>query len=110
MAAENDHGLKEPMTPTENQGDDAKEAVGSPPSTSLGSWDVAAFTAAEKKTWPSVALFAVSPLQNAGRNTGENAVDEVALEECLRTWKRKQLQKLKLAGKTRIAQILSRSA
>eukprot|EP01043_Picozoa_sp_COSAG02_P058878 COSAG02_NODE_7403_length_3033_cov_3.831970_4_plen_311_part_00 len=84
--------LLENATPAENQGDAAKDAVGSPPSTSLGSWDVAAFSAAEKKAWPSVALFAVSPLVK--KACGDATDDTDALRECLQSLKRKQLQSL----------------
>jgi hypothetical protein len=95
--------MLEKATPAENQGDAAKEAVGSPPSTSLGSWDVATFSAAEKKTWPSVALFAVSPLM---KNASGDATDEAdALRECLESLKRKQLQSL--AKRLRVSAALS---
>ena len=81
-----------PATPAENQGDAAKEAVGSPPSTSLGSWDVAAFSAAERKAWPSTTLFELTPLVARARDEG--GTDRDALEQWLKSLKRKQLQKL----------------
>ena len=95
--------MLEKATPAENQGDAAKDAVGSPPSTSLGSWDVASFSAAEKKAWPSVALFAVSPVMK--KASGDVTDDTDALRECLASLKRKQLQSL--AKRLRVSPALS---
>lgn len=89
MADDQERGL---ATPDASEAVAKEEDVGSPPSTSLGSWDVAAFTAAEKKAWPSVALFAMTPLTKVGGDASAEGSDE--LEKMLRSWKRNKLQKL----------------
>ena len=93
MVAGQDLGLA--STPLESQGEAAREAVGW--NEALG-WTGSAvtvhpsrFTAAEKSTWPSVSLFALSPLGYA-RSDAVGDTDE--LRECLLSWKRKRLQKL----------------
>ena len=59
-------------------------------SCSLGDWSQAAFTGAERKTWPSQRLFKISPVRK--RVEGTAADDEIA--ESLRGLKRAQLQKI----------------
>ena len=105
MVKGQDLGL--PSTPRENQGEQAREAVGW--NEALG-WTGSAvnihpsrFTAAEKRTWPSVSLFALSPLIHASSDAAGNT-DE--LREDLMSWKRKRLQKL--ARALRVSPALSK--
>ena len=87
------------QTPAEREGEDAKEDVSSPPSGigAGGCWEVAAFTAAERKAWPSLTLFELTPMVKRQPGAAEEEPtprDAAALEASLRMLTRKQLQKL----------------
>ena len=79
-------------TPPECTGAVGEEALlgSSVISCSLGDWSQAAFTGAERKTWPSQRLFKISPVRKRVEGTATD--DEIA--ESLRGLKRAQLQKI----------------